>query len=287
MIGCPKQDALTPRDSNAEVLGQQPALTGKQMQEEESGQTADGCRLHDGASAHFAHFTLNCSFYESSVDCWLIANQPEQLADYQSASNRGLIGDNTPTAATLPLSDFFGGTAMTCGATQESDLPELRDYRLKVEIFQSLVVVLGRGSECERAAIGPRVRISLLSTLVGNFRHSADASAVLRLHCQGQRYHTSLRRHKDKEVAGESSKWAAEEEQGEEKGGKREKTWGVPRLGLAKKTRHQTAEMLQMVRPMARTTRSATRWLSQRTNRKPAITSTLHRQYITLFSSSP
>jgi len=41
-------------------------------------------------------------------------------------------------------------------------------------------------------------------------------------HCGGK---------KTREVAGESSKWAAEEEQGEEKGGKREKTWGVPRLG--------------------------------------------------------
>jgi len=65
-----------------------------------------GCRLHDGASAHSPHSTLNCSFYESSVSCWLITNQPEQLADYQSASSRGLIGDPTPTAATLPLSDF-------------------------------------------------------------------------------------------------------------------------------------------------------------------------------------
>lgn len=57
--------------------------------------------------------------------------------------------------------------------------------------------------------------------------------------------------------------------------------------GLAMKMRHQTPETLQMARPMASTTRSATRRLSQRTNRKPAITSMPQRQYMMLFSSSP
>lgn len=57
--------------------------------------------------------------------------------------------------------------------------------------------------------------------------------------------------------------------------------------GLVMKMRHQMLEMLQIAKPMASTTRSATRRLSQRTNRKPAITSMPQRQYMMLFSSSP
>lgn len=57
--------------------------------------------------------------------------------------------------------------------------------------------------------------------------------------------------------------------------------------GLAMKMRHQMPETLQIAKPMTSTTRSATRRLSQRTNRKPAITSMPQRQYMMLFSSSP
>lgn len=58
-------------------------------------------------------------------------------------------------------------------------------------------------------------------------------------------------------------------------------------IGLVMKMRHQMPEMLQIAKPMASTTRSATRQLSQRTNRKPEITSMPQRQYMMLFSSSP
>ncbi len=57
--------------------------------------------------------------------------------------------------------------------------------------------------------------------------------------------------------------------------------------GLARKMRHQTQAPLQMSSPTASTTRSSSTRLSQRTRKKPAITSTPHRLYITLFPSSP
>lgn len=57
--------------------------------------------------------------------------------------------------------------------------------------------------------------------------------------------------------------------------------------GLARKMRHQTQEMLARKRPMDSTTLSSTFLLIQRTKTKPAITSSPHTQYITLFSNSP
>ncbi|TNN54348.1 hypothetical protein EYF80_035428 [Liparis tanakae] len=57
--------------------------------------------------------------------------------------------------------------------------------------------------------------------------------------------------------------------------------------GLQRKMRHQIQAMQQMIRPTARTTRSATFLLSQRTKKKPRMTSTPHRLYIRLLLSSP
>lgn len=58
-------------------------------------------------------------------------------------------------------------------------------------------------------------------------------------------------------------------------------------LGLARKTRHQTQATQLTSSPAASSTRSFSTQLSQRTRKNPAITSTPHSPYITLFPSSP
>lgn len=57
--------------------------------------------------------------------------------------------------------------------------------------------------------------------------------------------------------------------------------------GLPRKMRHQIQAVQQMTRPTASTARSATFLLSQRTKKKPRMTSTPHRLYIKLLASSP
>lgn len=62
---------------------------------------------------------------------------------------------------------------------------------------------------------------------------------------------------------------------------------GSAPLGLQRKARHQTQARQQMRSPAVSTTRSATFPLSQRTRKKPRMTSTPHRLYIRLLASSP
>lgn len=62
---------------------------------------------------------------------------------------------------------------------------------------------------------------------------------------------------------------------------------GLAPRGLARKTRHQMQAAQQMSRPAASTARSSTLRLSQRTKKKPRMTSTPHRLYIRLLASSP
>lgn len=57
--------------------------------------------------------------------------------------------------------------------------------------------------------------------------------------------------------------------------------------GLQRKMRHQIQAVQQMTRPAASTARSATFLLSQRTKKKPRMTSTPHRLYMRLLPSSP
>lgn len=57
--------------------------------------------------------------------------------------------------------------------------------------------------------------------------------------------------------------------------------------GSQRKMRHQIQAAQQMTRPTASTARSATFLLSQRTKKKPRMTSTPHRLYIRLLPSSP
>lgn len=57
--------------------------------------------------------------------------------------------------------------------------------------------------------------------------------------------------------------------------------------GWQRKARHQTQATQQIRRPAISTMRSATFPLSQRTRKKPRMTSTPHRLYIRLLASSP